>query len=123
MSRLFKFVVCLLVLGTTQSLFASDSFQTTQSGSFTKIGAGFMVGGGVLAAFGGANGFENGGSAAFYSGIAMLGAGTGMLLWGRANRSNSLKLQDSLEAAQTRSFVVGVSLLRKGGAAGAVLRW
>lgn len=124
LNRLFKFVVCLLIcLGTTQTLFANDSFHTTQSGSFTKIGAGFMVGGGVLAAFGGTNGFENGGSAAFYSGIAMLGAGTGMLLWGRANRSNSLKLQDSLEAAHTRSFIVGVSLLRKGGAAGAVLRW
>jgi hypothetical protein len=46
-----------------------------------------------------------------------------MLLWGRANRSNPLKLQDSLEDAQTRSFVVGVSLLRRGGAAGAILRW
>ncbi|MCI0445452.1 hypothetical protein L0152_19845 [bacterium] len=124
MNRLFKFVVCLLIcFGATQTLLANDSYQTTQSGSFTKIGAGFMVGGGVLAAFGGANGFENGGSAAFYSGIAVLGAGTGLLLWGRASRSNSLKLQDSLEAAQTRSFIVGVSLLRKGGAAGAVVRW
>jgi hypothetical protein len=113
----------LICLGTTQTLFANDSFRTTQSGSFTKIGAGFMVGGGVLAAFGGTNVFENGGSAAFYSGIAMLGAGTGILLWGRASRSNSLKFEDSLESAQSRSFIVGVSLLRKGGAAGAIIRW
>ena len=123
MNRLCKFVVCLLICsGTTQTLFANDSFHSTQ-GSFTKIGASFMVGGGVLAAIGGTNGFETGGSAAFYSGIAMLGAGTGMLLWGRAKRTNALKFQDSLEDAQTRSFIVGVALLRKGGAAGAVLRW
>ena len=121
MNRLFKLVVCLLILGTTQSLFASDSFHPTQSGSITTIGTGLMVGGGVLAAFGGVNGFGNGGSAAFYSGIAVLGAGTGMLLWGRSKRT--YELRDSLEAAQTRSFIVGVSLLRKGGAAGAVLRW
>lgn len=121
MNRLFKFVVCLLILGTTQSLFANDNFHTTQSKSFTTIGTGLMVGGGVLAAFGGANGFENGGSAAFYSGIAVLGAGTGMLLWGRSKRS--YELRDSLEAAQSRSFIVGVSLLRNGGAAGAILRW
>jgi type IV secretory pathway TrbL component len=124
LNRLFKFVVCLLMcLGTTQTLFANDSFHTTQSGDFTEIGAGFMVGGGVLAAIGGTNGFESGGSAVFYSGIAMLGAGTGMLLWGRASRSNSLKFEDSLESAQSRSFIVGVSLLRKGGAAGAIIRW
>ncbi|HEY7160813.1 MAG TPA: hypothetical protein VH815_06110 [Acidobacteriota bacterium] len=121
MNRLFKFVVCLLILGTTQSLFASDNFHKTQSASFTTIGTGLMVGGGVLAAFGGANGFENGGSAAFYSGIAALGAGTGMMLWGRSKRS--YELRDSLEAAQSRSFIVGVSLLRNGGAAGAILRW
>lgn len=123
MNRLFKFVVCLLVfLGATQTLFASDNFHITQTGSFTKVGAGLMLGGGVLAAVGGINGFDSG-SASFYSGLAVLGAGTGMLLWGRSSRANALKLQDSLEAAQSRSFVVGVSLLRKGGAAGAVLRW
>jgi hypothetical protein len=122
LNRLFKFVVCLLIcLGATQSLFANDNFQATQSGSFNKIGASMMIGGGVLAAVGGANGFENGGSAAFYSGIAVLGAGTGMFLWGRSKRS--YELRDSLDAAQSRSFIVGVSLLRKGGAAGAVLRW
>ncbi len=82
-----------------------------------------MIGGGVLTAVGGANGFDSGGSAAFYSGIAVLGAGTGLLLWGRSNRSRSYELRDSLDAAQSRSFIVGVSLLRKGGAAGAVLRW
>lgn len=120
MNRLFRFVVCLLILGTTQSLFASDSFHPTQSRNITTIGTGLMVGGGVLTAFG-ANDFRNGGSAAFYSGIAVLGAGTGMLLWGRSKRA--CELRDSLESAQTRSFIVGVSLLRKGGAAGAVLRW
>ena len=125
MNRLFKFVVCLLIcFGATQTLFANDSFHSGQYGNFSKIGAGLMVGGGVLAAVGGTNAFENGSSAAFYSGIAVLGAGTGMLLWGLSNnRSHSLKLEDSLEAAQARSFIIGVALLRKGGAAGAVLRW
>jgi hypothetical protein len=115
------FVVCLLLLGATQSGFAGDNFHRTQSQNFTTIGTGLLIGGGVLAAFGGANGFENGGSPAFYSGIAALGAGTGMLLWGRSKRA--LELRDSLEAAQSRSFIVGVSLLRNGGAAGAILRW
>jgi hypothetical protein len=115
------FVVCLLILATGQSLFASDHFHKTQFQNFTTIGTGLMIGGGVLAAFGGANGFENGGSGAFYSGIAVLGAGTGMLLWGRSKQA--LELRDSLEAAQSRSFIVGVSLLRNGGAAGAILRW
>ena len=124
MNRLFKFVVCLLIcLGATQTLFAGDSPSTTKSGKFIKIGAGLMVGGGVLAAVGGANAFEDGGPTAFYSGLAIFGAGTGMLIWGLSNRSDSHKLQDSLDAAQSRSFIVGVSLLRKGGAAGAVLRW
>lgn len=122
MNRLFKFVVCLLiVLGTTQSLFAGDSFHRTQSQNFTTIGTSLLIGGGVLTAIGTANRFENGGSSAFYSGIAILGAGTGMLLWGRSKRA--YELRDSLEAAQSRSFIVGVSLLRNGGAAGAVLRW
>ena len=122
MNRLFKFVVCLLiVLGAAQSLFAGDSFHQTQSQNFKTIGTSLLIGGGVLAAVGTANGFDNGGSAAFYSGIAVLGAGTGMLLWGRSKRS--YELRDTLEAAQSRSFIVGVSLLRNGGAAGAVLRW
>jgi hypothetical protein len=122
LNRLFKFGVCLLlVLGMTQSLFASDGDESNRSGKFIKIGAGLMIGGGALAAVGGANAFEDGGAAAFYSGIAVFGAGTGMLIWGLSNRS--LKLRDSLEAAQSRSFVVGVSVLRNGGAAGAVLRW
>ena len=122
MNRLFKFVVCLLiVLGVTETVFAGDSFHRTQSKKFTTIGTGLLIGGGVLAAVGTANGFENGGSSTFYSGIAVLGAGTGMLLWGRSKRA--YELRDSLEAAQSRSFIVGVSLLRNGGAAGAVLRW
>jgi hypothetical protein len=122
LNRLCKFVVCLLiVLGAAQSLFAGDSFHRTQSQNFTTIGTGLLIGGGVLAAVGTANGFENGGSASFYSGMAVLGAGTGMLLWGRSK--HSYELRDTLEAAQARSFIVGVSLLRNGGAAGAILRW
>jgi hypothetical protein len=122
LNRLFKLVVCLLlVLGATQSAFAADNFQRTQSANLTNIGTGLLIGGGILTAVGSANGFENGGSASFYSGIAVLGAGTGMLLWGHSKRG--YELRDSLEAAQSRSFVVGVSLLRNGGAAGAVLRW
>jgi hypothetical protein len=122
LNRLFKFVVCLLiVLGVTQSVFAGDSFHTTQSQNFTTIGTSLLIGGGVLAAVGTANGFDQGGSASFYSGIAMLGAGTGMLLWGRSKRA--YELRDTLEAAQSRSFIVGVSLLRNGGTANAVLRW
>ena len=122
MNRLSKFVVCLLIVfGATQSLFAGDNFHRTQSQDYTTIGTGLLISGGVLAAVGTANGFDNGGSSAFYSGIAVLGAGTGMLLWGRSKRA--YELRDSLESAQSRSFIVGVSLLRKGGAAGAVLRW
>lgn len=123
MNRLFMVVVCLLIcFGATQTLFANDSVHSGNSGSFMKLGVGLMVGGGILTAVGGAKTFENGGAAALYSGIAVFGTGTGMLLWGLSNRSH-YSLEDSLEDAQSRSFVVGVSLLRKGGAAGAILRW
>ncbi|HSE41964.1 MAG TPA: hypothetical protein VLH08_14465 [Acidobacteriota bacterium] len=122
MNKLAKFVVCFLILfGTTQTLFADAGAAPVKSSGYIKVATGLMISGGVLAGVGGANAFEDGGAAAFYSGVGIFAAGTGILIWGLSNRSHSFR--DTLEAAQTRSFIVGVSPLKKGGTATAVLRW
>jgi hypothetical protein len=125
LNKLAKFVVCLLIfVGATQTVFAETNFsEPKKSGSFMKVGAGMLIGGSMLATFSGSQRFDEGRGAAFYSGIGVLAAGTGMLIWGFSNRSRSHSLRDSLEAAQSRSFIIGVSPLRKGGAAEGVLRW
>jgi hypothetical protein len=124
LNKLAKVVVCLLIfVGATQTVFANTNFSEPKSGTYMKIGTGLLIGGGVLATYGGNHRFDEGRGAALYSGIGVLAVGTGMLIWGFSNRSRSNSLRDSLEAAQSRSFIIGVSPLRKGGAAEGVLRW
>ena len=63
-----------------------------------------------------------GNDAAAYGGLAMMGTGTALLVWGLVERSKAKK-STWIENPGNRNFLVGLTLIKNGVAGGVCFRW
>jgi hypothetical protein len=89
------------------------------------LGSVLIGGGAALTAYSISNfclGSCAGNDAAAYGGLAMMGTGTALLVWGLIERSKAKK-STWIENPGNQNFLVGLTLIKNGVAGGVCFRW